>query len=427
MKKINDLRVILSYKFKIKIREMKSMIKNLFIGLMIMGIVFVFTVFQFGKMIILNSELINLYSNQIVLGISMVFILFTLIYKKTPLKWHPASMIYLSGSKFRKIFKLSLFKKIISYAVFSILIALILNNFKISFQTIQVFLSLWNLFIISIISRYFIYNKGFNIKIMGFVFIYTIVLNLQLYTNKYLSIVLILYLTYVSIYSIREALNTDFDFGKSFADMVFINRANYLARGNAIEDAQGFVRETSAEKNRRNPIFKKIKIKNPLIQKNLITFSRINLFVSFYIFAIFIAVIVLYKFELFQFVKIIKELDIGEPIVALHQALLINNIINLIMDQKNLLVVKSKKGLYLPYKKYEITKSFMVLGVPVLLFITLMVGILFRKSICEIGVEVLLYSIILLISLSYEKKKDSDFFGTAIYFAIFGVSYLLIR
>src|SRR5699024_1150296 len=127
---------------------------------------------------------------------------------------------------------------------------LILNNFKISFQTIQVFLSLWNLFIISIISRYFIYNKGFNIKIMGFVFIYTIVLNLQLYTNKYLSIVLILYLTYVSIYSIREALNTDFDFGKSFADMVFINRANYLARGNAIEDAQGFVRETSAGKNR---------------------------------------------------------------------------------------------------------------------------------------------------------------------------------
>lgn len=274
MKKINDLRVILSYKFKIKIREMKSMIKNLFIGLMIMGIVFVFTVFQFGKMIILNSELINLYSNQIVLGISMVFILFTLIYKKTPLKWHPASMIYLSGSKFRNIFKLSLFKKIISYAICSILIALILNNFKISFQTIQVFLSLWNLFIISIISRYFIYNKGFNIKIVGFLFIYTIVLNLQLYTNKYLSIVLILYLTYISIYSIREALNTDFDFGKSFADMVFINRANYLARGNAIEDAQGFVRETSAEKSRKNFILKNIKFKNPFNSKKFNYFFK---------------------------------------------------------------------------------------------------------------------------------------------------------
>lgn len=427
MKKINDLRVILSYKFKIKIREMKSMIKNLFIGLMIMGIVFVFTVFQFGKMIILNSELINLYSNQIVLGISMVFILFTLIYKKTPLKWHPASMIYLSGSKFRKIFKLSLFKKIISYAVFSILIALILNNFKISFQTIQVFLSLWNLFIISIISRYFIYNKGFNIKIMGFVFIYTIVLNLQLYTNKYLSIVLILYLTYVSIYSIREALNTDFDFGKSFADMVFISRASYLARGNAIEDAQGFVRETSAGKNRKNFILKNMKLKNPLIQKNLITFSRINLTISVYIFVIFIAVIVLYKFELFEFVKTIKELGIGAPIVALHQALFINNIIDLMANQKNLLVEKSKEGLYLPYKKHEINKSFMVLGVPILLIATLMVGILFQKPIWIIGIGLLFYSIILLISLSFEKKKDSDFFRTIIYFAIFGVSYLLIK
>lgn len=424
---MNDLRVILSYEFKMKVREMKSMIKNLFIGLIIMGIVFVFAVFQFGKMIILNLELINLYRNQIVLGISIVLLIFTLIYKKMPLKWHPASMIYLSGAKFRRIFKLSLFKKATSHAALSILIALILNNFKMNFQTIQVFLSLWNLFIISVISRSFIYNKGLNIKIVGFLLIYATVMNVQLYINKYLSIILILYLTYISILCIRDALNTDFDFDKSFTDMVFINRANYLARGNVIEDTQEFVRETSAEKSRKIPILKNIQFKNPLIQKNLITFSRINLTISVYIFAIFAAIIVLYRFELFEFVKTIKELGIGIPIVALHQALLINNIINLIMEQKNLLVVKSKKGLYLPYKKYEITRSFMVLGVPVLLIITLMVGILFQKSIWTIGVESLLYSIILLISLSYEKKKGSDFFGTAIYFAIFGVSYLLIK
>lgn len=424
---MNDLRVILSYEFKMKLRAMKSMIKNLFIGLIIMGIVFVFAVFQFGKMIILNLELINLYRNQIVLVISVILLILTLINKKTPFKWHPASMIYLSGVKFRKIFKISLFKQIVSYFALSILIALILNSLKMNFQTIQVFLSLWNLFIISVMIRYFIYNKGLNIKVVGFLLIYTTVMNVQLYINKYLSITLILYLTYISILCIKDTLNINFDFDKSFADMVFINRANYLARGNVIEDTQEFVRETSAEKNRKISILKNIQFKNPLIQKNLITFSRINLTISVYIFAIFAAIIVLYRFELFEFVKIIKELEIGIPIVALHQALLINNIINLIMDQKNLLVVKSKKGLYLPYKKYEITKSFMVLGVPVLLFITLMVGILFRKSIWEIGVEALLYSIILLISLSYEKKKDSDFFGTAIYFAIFGVSYLLIR
>lgn len=403
------------------------MIKNLFIGLMIMGIVFVFTAFQFGKMIILNLELINLYSNQIVLGISIVFIIFTLIYKKIPLEWHPADMIYLLGSKFRRIFKLSLFKKTISHVILSILIALILNNFKMSFQTIQTFLSLWNLFTISVISRCFIYNKGFNIKIVGFLLIYTTALNFQLYINKYLAIILILYLTYISIYSIRKTLNTDFDFGKSFTDMVFISRASYLARGNAIEDAQGFVRETSAGKNRKNFILKNMKLKNPLIQKNLITFSRINLTISVYIFVIFIAVIVLYKFELFEFVKTIKELGIGAPIVALHQALFINNIIDLMANQKNLLVEKSKEGLYLPYKKHEINKSFMVLGVPILLIATLMVGILFQKPIWIIGIGLLFYSIILLISLSFEKKKDSDFFRTIIYFAIFGVSYLLIK
>lgn len=181
---MNDLKVILSYEFKMKLREIKSMIKNLFIGLIIMGIVFVFTVFQFGKMIILNSELINLYSNQIVLGISIVSIIFTLTYRRIPLEWHPASMIYLSGSKFYKIFKLSLLKKTIPHIVLSVLIALILNNFKMSFQTIQVFLSLWNLFTISVISRYFIYNKGFNIKIVGLLLIYTIALNFQLYINK---------------------------------------------------------------------------------------------------------------------------------------------------------------------------------------------------------------------------------------------------
>ena len=426
MRELNDLKIILSYEIKMKIREMKSMIKNLFSGLVIIGIVFIFIAYQFGRMIILNLELINLYRNQIVLGISTVFIIFTIIYKKAPLVWRPASMIYLSGSKFHKILKLSLFKNL-SYGILGVFIALILNSFKMNFQLIQVFLTLWNLFTISVTSRYFFYNKGLNIKMVGFLLIYTIAVNLQLYINKYLAIILILSLTYLAILSILKVLNMDFDFDKSFKEMVFINKSNHLARGNIMEDAQEFVREISAEKSRKNPILKNIKFKNPLIQKNLITFSRINLSISVYIFAIFAAIIVSYRFELFEFVKTIKELDIGIPIVALHQALLINNIINLIMDQKNLLVVKSKKGLYLPYKKYEITKSFMVLGVPVLLFITLMVGILFRKSICEIGVEVLLYSIILLISLSYEKKKDSDFFGTAIYFAIFGVSYLLIR
>lgn len=109
--KINDLKIILFYKFKMKIREIKSMIKNLFMGLIIMTIVLIFMIFQFAKMISMNSKLINLYSNQIILGISIVFIIFIAFYRKPPLLWHPASMVFLSGFKFSKILKLSLFKK----------------------------------------------------------------------------------------------------------------------------------------------------------------------------------------------------------------------------------------------------------------------------------------------------------------------------
>lgn len=395
--------------------------------MIVMGTLLGVAVFQFGRMILLNLEFINRYGNQIVLGISIILLIFTLVYKRIPLEWHPASMIYLSGPKFRNIFKLSLLKKTIPYILLSMLIAFILNNFKMSFQTIQVFLSLWNLFIISVITRYFIYNKGLNIKIVGFLLIYVTVMNIQLYINKYLSIILILYLTYISILCIRDALNIDFDFDQSFTDMVFINKAKYLARENTTADAQEFARETAAAKNRKSFILKNIQFKNPLIQKNLITFSRINLTLSVYLFVLFSAIFILYRFELFEFVKTIKELGLGIPLVAFHQALLINNIFGLITEQKHLLIIKSTKGLYLPYNKYEISKSFMVLGVPLLLMVTVIAAILLQKPIWTIGIETLLYSIILLISLSHEKKKGSNFFDTVINFAIFGIAYLFIK
>src|SRR5699024_3957556 len=127
---------------------------------------------------------------------------------------------------------------------------------------------------------------------VGFLLIYTTVMNIQLYINKYLSIILILYLTYVSILCIRDALNIDFDFNKSFTDMVFINKAKYLARENTTADAQEFARETAAAKNRKKFILKNIQFKNPLIQKNLITFLRINLTLSVYLFVLFTAIFI---------------------------------------------------------------------------------------------------------------------------------------
>lgn len=69
----------------------------------------------------------------------------------------------------------------------------------------------------------------------------------------------------------------------------------------------------------------------------------------------------------------------------------------------------------------------MVLGAPILLIATLIVGLLLQKSILSISIGSLLYSVILLISLNFEKKKKSDFLGTILYFVTFGISYLLVR
>lgn len=426
---MSDLGIILHYKLKMKIREMKGMIKNLFMGFMIVGVISLFIIFQFGKIVITNQELISLYKNQIFLGISMFLVIITLFYKRVPLEWHPASMIYLLGSKFQKIFKLSLIKKTISHIILSIFISLILNNFKIGFETIQIFLSIWSLFTISIISRYFIYNEGLSIKAVTFISISVSLLNLQLYLNNYLVIVIMLVIIYITIIGIKKILNTDFSFDKTFEEMAFINRANSIAIGNSVEDAQKFVRETSAKKSRSSIIIKNLNIKSPLIQKNIITFSRINLTITFYIFGIFITLILLYKFELFEFVKTIKDLGLGIPILTFHQTMFINNVLILIIDQKKLLIVKQKEGLYLPYKKHEIIKSFMVLGVPILLITTLIAGIILQKSLWLILSVTLLYSIILALSLYiypiYNKQK-SNIVEYFIYALIFGVSYLLI-
>lgn len=174
-------------------------------------------------------------------------------------------------------------------------------------------------------------------------------------------------------------------------------------------------------------IFYEIKMKAREIKSMVKNLFIGLLIMSIYIFVIFTLIIIIYRFEIFEFVKITKELGLGKSILVFHQALLISNIVELITNQKNLLVRKSKEGLYLPYKKREITKSFMVLGIPILLVVTLILGILLQKSIGPIVIGFLLYSIILFISLSYVKKKGSDFFAMVIYFATFRVSYLFIK
>lgn len=64
-KMMNDLKIIIYYEFKMKIREMKSMIKKYFTILI-------------SRTIIVNLELIRFYNNYIFIGISMIITSITL-------------------------------------------------------------------------------------------------------------------------------------------------------------------------------------------------------------------------------------------------------------------------------------------------------------------------------------------------------------
>lgn len=426
MKIVSELKLILTYQIKIKLRENKTLFKNLYQGLIPMFIVVGYMIFQAGKIIVANRKVINFYHNQVFLGISIIMIVMILTAKKIPLEWHPASMIYLLGAKLLLIFKIELFKKAFIYSVSSVLIALVLNDFKFNFQTLQIFISLYNLFTISLMSRYLIYHEGFSFKKFGMFLFYITILNFQLYANRYLGIILILCLTYASILSIRYVVRTNINFDKSFKELVFINRVNYISREMMMGDVEGLTRETQSEKYRNMGILGAIKFKNPLNQKNFITFTRINLTVSIIIVTILMIVVVLHRLGILELARVIRESEFSIPIVVFSQTMFIMNIVRLISEQKDLLITKSRQGLYLPYKKHEILKSFVVLGAPILSAITLIVGVILQKPLWVIAMASLLYSAFLFFYLCLTKRKSSMVRENLLMAIIFGISYLWI-
>ena len=423
---MNELKLILAYQIKIKFRENKTLFRNLYQALIPMLIVVGYMVFQIGRVIVANHEVVNLYHNQVFLGISMIMIGRILTAKKIPLEWHPASMVYFLGAKLRLTLKISLFKKGFLYAVSSILIALTLNNFNFSFQTLQMFMSLYNLLIISLMSRYFIYHEGLSHQKLGLILSYIMLLNFHLYINRYLGIILILFLTYISFLSIRQVLSTNINFDKSFKELVFINKVNYISREVMMGDMGELTRETQSEKYRNMGIFDAIRFRNPLNQKNFIAFVRTNLTVSIIIVTVLMIVIVLYRLGILELVGIIRESEFSIPIVVFSQTIFVMNIVRLISDQKDLLITKSRQGLYLPYKKHELLKSFLMLGAPILSVITLIVGLILQRSLWVIALASLLYSAFLLLSLCFKRGRCSMIREHLLMLIVFGISYLWI-
>ncbi len=424
----SDISILLFYTIKMKIRETKSIIKNFFVFFILLLSGLVYFVYQLYKMLSANLELINYYSYQITMVISILILLYTLLNKQFPIKFHPANMLYLSVSKFNTLLKFLILKKVFEKLFIGIIISLLLNKFKIDFNFLKIALIIFNLLAVSFIVRYSIYNKNINVKNIILLLSYTLLANISLYISVSFSIILLLMLTLSSLVYIRNLSSFGFNFEKTFNEMVLMNKVKNLAIQNSASDIQDFNREWSAKKSRKiNSVVAKISIKNPLIKKNLITFSRVKLSVTIYILIVFFTIFTLYKFEPFEFIVILKKSDIGFLVLVFHQAMLINNIINLIMDQKNILILKSKKGLYIPYKNMEVVKSFMVIGVPIIFIVTTFAGAFFHKNIWSIIISSILYSIILFVTLVFDKKKKLNIYGKLISVLILGVSYLLLN
>lgn len=424
---MSDFGVFLHYWALMRKRAFKALVKNLFLGLCIVCAVSFLMIFQLWKIISLNLDQIHLYRFSILSAISLTLFLFSLFRKKTPLECHPADMIHLSGGKLQKIIIYKLFKKAAAGLFFSFLTAFLLMKFELNTRTFILQILIWNLLLSSLALRHIAYHGKKSLKLYLLLLLHYCFLNTAVYLPDCGSLLLLSAASCLSLYAVRHALNTALDFHKLFAELSRINRANYLARGNRPDEAREFVREVSAQKHRQSLLLRLIRSKNPLIQKNIISFSRISLFVPIYISLILASVILLYQFEIFGFVRALKASGFALEIVALHQALFIINIIELIANQKHLLISKSKEGLYLPYSKIETANSFFVLGLPILLLEVPIVGVIFKKSAVLISLSLFLYAAVFYICLLFEKKKKEDLFRAASFLAILAISYYFLR
>lgn len=424
---MSDLGVFLHYVFMMRKRALKSIVKNLYIGLLIVIMITIFAFLQFWKMIHLHIDSMFYYRKVILFVLTVGTFLFTVFCKKTPLECHPASMIHLSGDKFQKILRYQLYKKVVGYGIFSFLMAFLLMKFDLRLLTVKIQIMLWNLWIVSLATRQIRYHQGRSYRRYFLLAAHYLLSNIVLYLGVYGGGILLVVMTSVSGYVLMRARNTRLDFHKLQMELIERNKANYLARANDLNDAQKLAREISAQKNRKNIILRNFRSRNPLIQKNIITFSRTGFFVPIYLAVILGIVILLYQWEIFEFVRVLKKSGFAIDVVVLHQVIVINNLIEWIASQKNLLVLKSKEGLYLSYGRKEIANSFFVIGLPMIVLEVLIIGVIFKRPVLSVMVTCLLYAAVFYLYLWFEKKKKEDLLRVAIYFAVLAISYYLIK
>ncbi len=420
----DNLFLFIINRFKARYRRLKSIIKNLLLPLLVVVFAILYLGYYSIKMILLNLEKISGNAHYIVFAICFIMFFFTFLSEKSPLKLHPASILIFSGKEISNVIRAYFVIQFIKAFVICFFVAFVLSNLSLNYFAFQVFITLYYTYVLSTIGRYYIYNKGLNYYLFASILFIFILLNLQLYLGFYSSIIIIFIISIFLVFYYFRLLSIHVDYNKLFVDMALMNRAEYLASGNNLNEANAFRREVTAKKS-RGLLLKVARFKNPLLQKNVITFSRINFGSVVFILVMYLIFIVVYKFDVFSFVLTMKELNLGKPILVFNQTTLVVNIINIISEQKNLLIHKSREGLYLTYTNSEMVKSFFILGFPLITAITLLAGFIFSVNIMIIACVFVLYSILLFVVLSFDKKKKVSIGDRFVTLSVFVISYLL--
>jgi hypothetical protein len=216
------------------------------------------------------------------------------------------------------------------------------------------------------------------------------------------------------------------DFDKSYNEMTFINRVSYVARHSMMPDMQQINREHMAQKARKRTFKRELTRENALYYKNLLTFSRLNTQVLAILSAVQFIIIVLYKFKILESIDFIAEMNLVKPILILCISLFIMNIYEMLAQQKELLISKNKEGLYLPYSKASIIKSFVVLGIPIQIIEIFLIGIILSRPLYIILLVTLLYTGLLTISMYIEKNKKVGARALVLNALILAASYILV-
>jgi hypothetical protein len=417
----------LPYEFKTKIRQSKAMLKNYWAVLITICSLAAYLIYNFVNILLHNLQIINRYDGYIFTFICLFVAANTLLNKKMPLQIHPASMIFFSGSDFTRIFiRSTIIKKAFLYIISSITVGLILSGFKMNLRMVQIFTAMWNILMISLFTRHVFYHKGKNIKFGLILVIYVVVSIIQLYTNAYISLAALLLLS-ISTFKLNNIiLSMALDFDKSYNEMTFINRASYVARHSMMPDMQQITREHMAQKAGKRTFKRELTRENALYYKNLLTFSRLNTQVLAILSAVQFIIIVLYKFKILESIDFIAEMNLVKPILILGISLFIMNIYEMLAQQKELLISKSKEGLYLPYSKASIIKSFVVLGIPIQIIETFLIGIILSRPLYIILLVTLLYISLLIISMYIKKDKKVGTRVLALNALILAASYILV-